>query len=504
MDGLGYALRALGIHPPPGGGLCIEMFETDPRCRRLLELRMASSHCHLSDEADSALVAGSVFWLVEDECRGTRRLLDRYPNLRRVLVVGGSPCVGFSKANTTSRGIDDPESRKLWIFPVLLNYLFLHVQSVFFILENVQMAPTHEDAISSTLGCPPVRLDAASFGPCSRPRLFWTNLPVAQPPPLTVQPSSILDPGWRPLWELCPVPGVAPPPLLPPLLVPSLLAGHQSFLLPSGNSRCSATVSALWSTTLVLPPLISNRYAASLSPRSGSTRLVCATRPRLPFELGGSSLRGSTSRGGIGHFAPSSTTSATRHSASLTTPQSSRTTSPPLTVSSGIVCRPAGTPSPSRCSCSSCSPSPTTCSTARHSRQGLAAPCAPLRHRPSRPSPPLPATQTLAAENHRHRSQRDHRWHAANRPACLGSGLLLGRGSSRHRRGSPVLCRHAGSRQPRPGGCRAPLQAATRASCLTRSRTAVRRFGPPTPARCSLPRYASGTRLVILFAPGVG
>ena len=159
------------------------MFETDPRCRRLLELRMASSHCHLSDETDSALVAGSVFWLVEDECRGTRRLLDRYPNLRRVLVVGGSPCVGFSKANTTSRGIDDPESRKLWIFPVLLNYLFLHVHSVFFILENVQMAPTHEDAISSTLGCPPVRLDAASFGPCSRPRLFWTNLPVAQPPP---------------------------------------------------------------------------------------------------------------------------------------------------------------------------------------------------------------------------------------------------------------------------------------------------------------------------------
>ena len=133
MDGLGYALRALGIHPPPGGGLCIEMFETDPRCRRLLELRMASSHCHLSDETDSALVAGSVFWLVEDECRGTRRLLDRYPNLRRVLVVGGSPCVGFSKANTTSRGIDDPESRKLWIFPVLLNYLFLRVQSVFFI-----------------------------------------------------------------------------------------------------------------------------------------------------------------------------------------------------------------------------------------------------------------------------------------------------------------------------------------------------------------------------------
>ena len=211
MDGLGYALRALNVHPPPGGGLHIERFETDLRCRRLLELRMTSPHCHLSDETDSALEAGSVFWLVEDECRGTRALLRRYPNLRRVLVVGGSPCVGFSRANTTSRGIDDPESCKLWIFPVLLNYLFLHTPSIFFILENVQMAPAQEDAISSTLGCQPVRLDAASFGPCSRPRLFWTNLPLPHLPTLTAQPSSILDPGWRPLWELCPIPGVAPP-----------------------------------------------------------------------------------------------------------------------------------------------------------------------------------------------------------------------------------------------------------------------------------------------------
>ena len=141
MDGLGYALRALDVHPPPAGGLHIEMFEIDPRCRALLDLRMTSSHCHLSDETDSALVAGSVFWLVEVECRGTRVLLRRYPNLRRVLVVGDSPCVGFSRANTTSRGIDDPESRKLWIFPVLLNYLFRHTPRVFFILENVQMAP---------------------------------------------------------------------------------------------------------------------------------------------------------------------------------------------------------------------------------------------------------------------------------------------------------------------------------------------------------------------------
>jgi hypothetical protein len=172
---------------------------------------MTSPHCHLSDETDSALEAGSVFWLVEDECRGTRALLRRYPNLRRVLVVGGSPCVGFSRANTTSRGIDDPESCKLWIFPVLLNYLFLHTPRVFFILENVQMAPAQEDAISSTLGCQPARLGAASFGPCSRPRLFWTNLPLPHLPTLTAQPSSILDPGWRPLWELCPIPGVAPP-----------------------------------------------------------------------------------------------------------------------------------------------------------------------------------------------------------------------------------------------------------------------------------------------------
>ena len=212
MDGLGHALQALGVHPPPEGGLHIELFETDPRCRRLLELRMTSSHCHLSSEMDSALAAGSVLWLVEDECRGTRLLLRRFPNLRRVLVAGGSPCVGFSRANTVPRGIDDPESRKLWIFPVLLHHFFLHTPDVFFVLENVQMAPAQEDTISATLGCSPFHLDAASFCPCSRPRLLWTNLPVSPPPPpLTLQPSSVLDPGWRPLWELCPTPGAVPP-----------------------------------------------------------------------------------------------------------------------------------------------------------------------------------------------------------------------------------------------------------------------------------------------------
>ena len=102
------------------------------------------------------------------------------------------------------RGFDDPRSALVWVVPVIRDIVVSIVPvSVGHLLENVKsMDDADRDAISRIMGSSPQVVDAAEVAACSRPRLFWNSMghvDVASDP---VDADAILEPGWRPVWEL--------------------------------------------------------------------------------------------------------------------------------------------------------------------------------------------------------------------------------------------------------------------------------------------------------------
>lgn len=93
------------------------------------------------------------------------------------LLFGGSPCQGFS---LMGKGLDfdDPRSRLFFAYLETLEIL----QPQYFLLENVRMKKEIQDQISKLLGVEPVLINSKYFVPQSRPRLYWTNLPVGAIP----------------------------------------------------------------------------------------------------------------------------------------------------------------------------------------------------------------------------------------------------------------------------------------------------------------------------------
>ena len=90
------------------------------------------------------------------------------------LLMGGSPCQGFSNAGK-GLGFVDPRSMLLYDFLMIKNFL----QPKYFLLENVRMKKPDQDAISRMIGCEPVFINSADFSAQNRQRLYWTNIPVA-------------------------------------------------------------------------------------------------------------------------------------------------------------------------------------------------------------------------------------------------------------------------------------------------------------------------------------
>ena len=93
------------------------------------------------------------------------------------LLIGGSPCQGFSFAGK-GLNFEDPRSRLFFEFVRLKN----ETQPKYFLLENVVMRKEHEKVISEFLGVEPIEITSAKFVPQARRRLYWTNiLNVEQP-----------------------------------------------------------------------------------------------------------------------------------------------------------------------------------------------------------------------------------------------------------------------------------------------------------------------------------
>ena len=91
------------------------------------------------------------------------------------LIVGGSPCQGFSFAGE-GLAFDDPRSALFFEFVRVLEEAKAINPDVKFLLENVVMLPKHAAVISKYLGVEPQRINSKICSAQNRPRLYWTNI----------------------------------------------------------------------------------------------------------------------------------------------------------------------------------------------------------------------------------------------------------------------------------------------------------------------------------------
>ena len=92
------------------------------------------------------------------------------------LLIGGSPCQGFSFAGK-QLNFDDPRSKLFWEYVRLLKAL----KPKYFLLENVKMKKESMDVITEALGVEPVAINSRLFSAQNRPRIYWTNIPFDVP-----------------------------------------------------------------------------------------------------------------------------------------------------------------------------------------------------------------------------------------------------------------------------------------------------------------------------------
>jgi site-specific DNA-cytosine methylase len=89
------------------------------------------------------------------------------------LLIGGSPCQGFSFAGK-QLNFDDPRSQLFFEYVRLLKAL----KPKYFLLENVKMKKESEKIISDILGLEPIEINSNLVSAQNRRRLYWTNIPV--------------------------------------------------------------------------------------------------------------------------------------------------------------------------------------------------------------------------------------------------------------------------------------------------------------------------------------
>ena len=104
------------------------------------------------------------------------------------LLVGGSPCQGFSLMGNQ---LNFTDNRSKLFFEYVR--LWKELKPKYFILENVKMRKDIQQAISDILGVQPIEINSALFSGQNRRRLYWTNIPNIQNkiPPLN-SPSALI------------------------------------------------------------------------------------------------------------------------------------------------------------------------------------------------------------------------------------------------------------------------------------------------------------------------
>lgn len=105
------------------------------------------------------------------------------------LMIGGSPCQGFSSAG---KGLNFADPRSALFFEYVR--LLKEINPKYFLLENVRMKQEFQDIISNQLGVKPIEINSSLVSAGLRRRSYWTNIPnITQPKDKNIVLNDILD-----------------------------------------------------------------------------------------------------------------------------------------------------------------------------------------------------------------------------------------------------------------------------------------------------------------------
>ena len=167
----------------------LAVFDGIGGARRAFELMGCGLAVYLSSEADipamrvvqyawpSRIDAGPIKGITGSKVAS---LLQPFPRLRVLYVIGGFPCKGFSSANPDARGLANQQSIFLFELVRLLRELEVEMGplqiKVRFMAECVATMK-NEDRVACTrlLGVAPIVMDAGTVSHARRDRLFWCN-----------------------------------------------------------------------------------------------------------------------------------------------------------------------------------------------------------------------------------------------------------------------------------------------------------------------------------------
>ena len=109
------------------------------------------------------------------------------------LLIGGSPCQDFSRANKNITGLKGEKSS---LFYEYLR-LWKEIEPTYFLLENVEMKKEHEDQITDYMKVKPILINSSLVCGALRKRNYWTNIPnITQPQDKNISLQSVLETGY--------------------------------------------------------------------------------------------------------------------------------------------------------------------------------------------------------------------------------------------------------------------------------------------------------------------
>lgn len=108
------------------------------------------------------------------------------------LLIGGSPCQGFSFAGK-QLAFDDPRSKLFFVYVDILDHIRSMNPEVKFMLENVKMKQEYMNVISQQLGVEPVFINSALVSAQNRQRYYWANWEFGQPEDRGVTLNDIIE-----------------------------------------------------------------------------------------------------------------------------------------------------------------------------------------------------------------------------------------------------------------------------------------------------------------------
>jgi DNA (cytosine-5)-methyltransferase 3A len=104
------------------------------------------------------------------------------------LLIGGSPCQGFSFRGK-QLNFEDPRSKLFFEFTRILK----EHPPRFWLLENVVMRKDFEQVINECLKTEPVKINSGLVSAQNRERLYWSNFPITQPEDRNIKLIDILQ-----------------------------------------------------------------------------------------------------------------------------------------------------------------------------------------------------------------------------------------------------------------------------------------------------------------------